>query len=314
MTAVQVLKKWRENYYVSNALAAVARPAYLVSQRLSGRLKRTIRKNGVAVRLPNGQILRFARDAGVDLASLLFWSGMDGFEPKTAKTLCFFFERSATFVDVGANYGYYSMLAALWNPQLRVVSFEPVPQIYKGLQKNIALNGIGDRVEPYQVALSDTTGRANFLLPPSEGNDLESTGTLVSDGWQSRKQSTAFEVETVRFDDFEGQHPMKLDVVKIDVEDFEAGVLRGMQKTILRDRPFIVTEVLWREHKNEKTRLMIESLGYMPYWITPSGYVRVSNFDFKRKNNTDFLLSPVSVPGEVISDLELLWARRQHRD
>jgi len=58
-----------------------------------------------------------------------FWNGLEGFEPDTSRTLRFFFETTATFVDVGANYGFYSLLAALWNQVLRVVAFEPVPQM-----------------------------------------------------------------------------------------------------------------------------------------------------------------------------------------
>jgi len=303
------LRRLRENYYVSNALATVARPLHLIFRRFGLQLQTTVKKNGAAIRLPNGRTLRFARDAGINLANLLFWQGLEGFEPYTAKTLCFFFERSETFADVGANYGYYSMLGALWNPRLRVVAFEPVPQIYGGLEKNIKLNLLGDRVTPHQVALSDRTGKAAFFLPPSESRDFESTGTLVHESWQNRKHSPSFEVDTTRFDDFERSHPMRLDVVKIDVEDFEAGVLRGMRETICRDRPFIVCEVLPREHKNAGTKEILGILGYTPYWITPSGYIKVSHFDFTREF-TDFLLAPVSVPGEVVTDLELLWAQR----
>jgi hypothetical protein len=114
-------------------------------------------------------------------------------------------------------------------------------------------------------------------------------------------------VETVSFDDFERQYPCKLDLVKIDVEDFEADVLAGMKHTIRRDQPFIVCEILPRLHRNERTRETVASLGYTPYWITASGYIRVSRFDFERTWSHDFLLSPVAVPGEVLTDLEPLW-------
>jgi len=117
-------------------------------------------------------------------------------------------------------------------------------------------------------------------------------------------------VETTCFDDFERTHPMKVDLVKIDVEDFEAGVLAGMERTIRRDRPFIVCEILPREHRNERTREVVESLGYSPYWITPFGYIRASHFDFERRFSQDFLLSPVSPPSEVITNLESFWALR----
>jgi hypothetical protein len=104
---------------------------------------------------------------------------------------------------------------------------------------------------------------------------------------------------------------MKIDLMKIDVEDFEADVLIGMQETIRRDHPFIVCEILPRnrEHKNERTREVIQSLGYTAYWITPAGLIRVSRFDFEREF-TNFLLSPVSLPGEVVDDPRHLWELR----
>jgi hypothetical protein len=61
-----------------------------------------------------------------------------------------------------------------------------------------------------------------------------------------------------------------------------------------------------REHKNERTRQVIEGLNYTAYWITSAGYIRVSRFDFERPF-TNFLLSPVSVPGDVLPDPLPLW-------
>jgi hypothetical protein len=107
---------------------------------------------------------------------------------------------------------------------------------------------------------------------------------------------------------------MHVDLIKIDVEDFEADVLRGMVGIVRRDQPFIVCEILPRnrEHKNERTLQALESLDYTAYWMTPSGYIRVSRFDFER-DSTNFLLSPVSVPGEVLSDPNPLWEARQRQ-
>ena len=305
------LNSVRENYYVSGILAAVAKPIHFACSRLSTQIERKVKKNAVAILLPNGRILRVARDAGVSMGSLLFWKGLNGHEPKTSETTRFFFDKISTFVDVGANYGFYSILGALWNPKLHVVSFEPVPQVHRGLTKNIALNRLEEQVSAHQLALADRTGTATLYLPTTESKDYETTGTLVTDSWQSRQHSPEIVVETVRFDDFERTHPMKVDLVKIDVEDFEAGVLAGMELTIRRDRPFIVCEILPRHHRNERTRQIVESLGYTPYWITPSGYIRVSRFDFERTSSQDFLLSPVSLPGEVVTDLEAFWALRE---
>lgn len=74
------------------------------------------------------------------MASLLFWGGIDGNEPETSKTLRALFERATTFVDVRANYGVYTLLAGLWNPNLQVIAFEPLVPIYEGLKKNVQQN------------------------------------------------------------------------------------------------------------------------------------------------------------------------------
>jgi FkbM family methyltransferase len=313
MSISRLLKRWRENYYCSAVLAAAAKPVYGFARSVSSQIERKIRKNGLALALPVGRTLRLDRDAGVTVASVLFWKGLAGYEEHTSKTLRFFFERATTFVDVGANYGIYSMMAALWNPNLRVMAFEPVPQIFDALRRNVALNGLEERISLHQVALADQTGTATFYLPSSGSNDLEATGTLAAASWQASRQSPTIEVRTARFDDWQPL-PAKINLVKIDVEDFEASVLTGMEQTIRRDRPFIVCEILPRSHRNEKTRQVLASLEYTPYWITPSGYIRVSSFDFERRDLRDFLLSPVTPPGEVISNPAVFWDLRQGDD
>jgi FkbM family methyltransferase len=305
------LKRWRENYYLSALLANSAKPVHHLSRHLALELQRKIRKNGVTIQLPNRRTMTIARDTGIGMASLLFWHGIEGHEPDTSRTLRFFFERAANFIDVGANCGLYSMLGPLWNPNLQVVAFEPVPAIFQGLQRNVRLNHLESSVRCENVALSSQSGRATLFLPTPQALDLESTGTLVPDSWQARKGSPELDVETVRFDDYERRQPMHVDLVKIDVEDFEARVLEGMHATIMRDRPFIVCEVLSRSHRNQRTREIVEALNYQPYWITPMGHIRVPHFDFSRGNLTDFLLSPVSTSDPVIADLNTLWELRQ---
>jgi len=301
-------KRWRENYYFSRVLSATTKPLHSVCSGVAQQLQNKVKRNGAEIRLPNGTTMFVAKNAGVSLASSLFWHGLDGHEPETVRTLRFFFEQSSVFLDVGANYGFYSLLAALWNPNLRVVAFEPLQPIYEGLKKNVALNHVDGRVVCENLALSSQSGTATFYLPKAEGEDFESTGTLATNSWQVRQKAQPLQVETIRLDEYESRHPMKVDLMKIDVEDFEADVLLGMQGIIRRDHPFIVCEILPRnrEHKNERTREVIESLGYTAYWITPAGYIRVSRFDFER-DFTNFLLSPVSVPGEVVDDLGRLW-------
>src|SRR5437899_9728183 len=113
--ASRVLKRWRENYYLSLILSEIARPLYIFCTQVASEIQKKVRRNGITIRLPNGQKMRMARNAGVALATTLFWHGLEGYECETSQTLRFFFARSATFIDVGANYGFYSMLGAFCN-------------------------------------------------------------------------------------------------------------------------------------------------------------------------------------------------------
>lgn len=195
------LKRCRDNHHVGSFLATIARPLHSACLGLATQIRRTVHKDSAAIRLPNGKIIRIARDSGVWIATALFWHGLDGHEPETSRTLRFLFERSATFIDVGANYGFYSLLGALWNPNLRVVAFEPVSQIHEGLRQNVALNRLEDRIVCENLVLADRSGKATFFLPGgegkrSEGKDLDSSGTLVADGWQARRNSPRIEVDS----------------------------------------------------------------------------------------------------------------------
>lgn len=295
-------------------LGRSAKPIERICSRIAQQLKRSVRKNGVRLRLPNSRAMRVAKDSGIWLSSLLFWDGIDGYEPATSKTLRFFFTRVQTFIDVGANYGLYSIMGALWNPRLQVTAFEPSPSIYAGLKRNVSLNDLEGQVISENFALSDRSGKAILHLPANEGKDAEATGTLSADSWQVRQHAAAIEIEAASFDDYEVAHPQKVDLIKIDVEDFEAAVLTGMRRIILRDRPFVVCEILPRlkEHKNRRTLEIIKSLNYFAYWITPCGYIRVTDFDFDR-SYTDFLLSPIEVPGEVVTDVNSFWTLSQRQ-
>ena len=92
----RLLKRWRDNYYLSQLLAYSAKPLWLVSSQAVLHLEQKVRKNSVTIRLPNGKNMFIGRNSGIGVASLLFWHGLDGFEPETSRTLRFLFEHTAT--------------------------------------------------------------------------------------------------------------------------------------------------------------------------------------------------------------------------
>jgi FkbM family methyltransferase len=124
-----------------------------------------------------------------------------------------------TFVDIGAHYGYFTILAArALGPGGRVVSFEPHPAFHRRLLRNIELNELSAEVTTYQIALA------------------AHSGTAVMGGWDERvpMASDGGNVRVMPFDDVCEEQGIRPDVVKIDVFGAEGDVLRGMKKA-LRD-------------------------------------------------------------------------------
>lgn len=131
------------------------------------------------------------------------------------------------FVDVGANIGYFSLMASkLVGPSGRVFAVEASPRIFKLLQENIKLNGSGNIVA-INVAASDTAG----TLPIYIGNEtnLGRTSTVKSYALQQdQKLETQIEAkplpDIVDIDDL-----LRARIIKIDVEGAEASVIKGIK-------------------------------------------------------------------------------------
>jgi FkbM family methyltransferase len=143
----------------------------------------------------------------------------------------------STFVDVGSNIGYYSILAAV-KLGAKVVAFEPQSSIADLLQQSADYNGVSSSVRVMRAALYDRTDVMRMtMLPGNTGGSrlvcLDAAGALPSP------------VPVIVFDDWHADNPMpSVSVCKIDTEGSELQVLRGMLRLIDRDAPAIVMEVV----------------------------------------------------------------------
>jgi FkbM family methyltransferase len=140
------------------------------------------------------------------------------------------------FVDAGANFGIYTLVASkLVGETGRVVAIEPTAQSFAMLSQNIALNGLTNTLT-LPIALSERTGRAWLYHGPDPvRNSL------------GKEPSWAGEAEEVLTESLDGvlrkasiEH---VDVVKIDVEGAEELVLRGARNTLKTMRPIIIFEI-----------------------------------------------------------------------
>lgn len=130
------------------------------------------------------------------------------------------------FVDIGANQGLYSLIAAQ-NPKCRqVIAFEPVPTTHARLAANVALNGGAERTALHLLAISDSAGEVTINV------SADHTGTATLAGREGASGAGGVTIETIDAPLVDpllaGELPM---FVKIDVEGLEAVVIAELAKT-----------------------------------------------------------------------------------
>lgn len=150
--------------------------------------------------------------------------------------------------DVGANVGFYSLLASvLVGSQGKVYAFEPLPQNLRFLIRHLELNRVGN-VSAFETAISDRSGVARFQ--EARNNSM---GKLAESGSLTVNTTTIDELVACG----ECAPP---DLLKIDVEGAELAVLQGARQTLATRRPTLFLATHGQEIHGECCRLL-KSLG-----------------------------------------------------
>jgi FkbM family methyltransferase len=174
---------------------------------LKKRLRRTIQRFGYDVHRIGG--MRLGRDHMADIKLLCGGSVQ-------------------TILDVGANVGQAARGFLEEFPQALIYSFEPFPEAYAALQRNVATE---PRVRPINLALGDKPGKA--LLGVQHGSDLNSflsPAPAAQEYIDARAITPAgqCEVEVSTLDRFcDTERVARADLLKIDTQGFELNVLKG---------------------------------------------------------------------------------------
>ncbi|HEX5224237.1 MAG TPA: FkbM family methyltransferase, partial [Solirubrobacteraceae bacterium] len=157
------------------------------------------------------------------------------------------------FVDVGANVGFYTMLAA--RRGARVEAFEPTPEACVVLERGIALNSVGSLAQVHRAACGSEAGTARFTT------GLDISNHLVGD------QEPGIDVPVVTLDaELAGTDP-GIAMLKVDAEGHDLDVLRGGLRTIERLLPVILVEI-WTGGAGPLA--LLERYGYRPFTYDPA--------------------------------------------
>ena len=257
----------------------------------------------IQVEVEPGTTIRLACNPTSYLAKVLFWEGVRGFEYNVVRVFIDLAKRAKRFVDVGANIGYYSLVAAAVNPAIEVVSFEPMPAAFRYLKRNLALNGF-EHVKAEEVALSDVEGSATFFVAKNpKFTDVEHHlgGMSSLDAEQAVRAGEAEEVE-VKTDTLDHYVQNKLqkniDLLKLDTEATEHLVLRGAEHVLASHRPVVFCEVLPGKIEKELEEIF-KRHDYRMYRAEADRLVPVDGLGHDRSSTNDHVMAHAASAEEI---------------
>lgn len=129
-------------------------------------------------------------------------------------------------IDIGANIGYYTLIAAkLVGKNGKVYAFEPEPINFSFLKKSVGINNYKNAVCE-QKAVSNKTGVTRLFV--NKRSIL--SYSIVMGGMDY------IDIETVKLDDYFKDKNSKVNIIKVDIEGAEALALEGMQKILNENR------------------------------------------------------------------------------
>jgi FkbM family methyltransferase len=169
----------------------------------------------------------------------------------------------STVLDVGANVGYFSILARELGASVH--AFEPNPLVRALLTRSVSLGPGGIEVVP--VACSDHEGAMLLYLAEPGNTGMTSLTAPTSVSAERRR-----EVEVIKLDDYVRAAGLRPDVVKIDVEGHEREVLAGAEWMLETARPIVIAETGGAE-----TIEFMRELGYVPHRILEDGSTILHN-------------------------------------
>lgn len=175
-------------------------------------------------------------------------------------------EPGGVVYDIGANIGYFTMLAArrVGNGG-QIYAFEPVRRNAAAIMRSAELNHF-DNVTVYERAVGAAGGIAELNLARHIGGAM-----LASIGAPPDKVGS-FPVEVVAIDDFIDEMRLRPpSLIKVDVEGAELDVLRGMTRTLIAYAPVLIVELddATETGLDEKTAKLADLLGGLDYSLTP---------------------------------------------
>ena len=262
-------------------------------------IKSKILKSEVNSLSKSGEITIKSNGTTISMPDDMLWAFENGeyYERNVNYFLDLIFSKyeKPVFIDIGANYGYYTVKFATDCSQ--VICFEPVSSTHRILAENIKSNQLSN-VTTHKLGLSNENGELTINLYSSSGNNSIFERNIPDEHPLKKIGIEKIQLETLD-ELLQTQNNIAPDIIKIDVEGAELKVLEGAAATISAFQPTIVIEYSEttsidagynREKMLEKFRLP----GYVVYGIAedPNDFRLIAEKDFASEQISNLIIVP----------------------
>jgi FkbM family methyltransferase len=186
-------------------------------------------------------------------------------------------DNKKVFVDIGANIGFFTLMAMNNKGFQTAITIEPTPDTFKRLKRNVVANELEERVRLYNKAIGKESAQLKL-----QQNEFHTGGNAVI---EESNNKSLISVEVVPFTDILEESPdveiADIGFIKIDVEGFELNVLRGMKNVLeeLASETLIFIEI---RKKDENPEAVKEILSENSFKVIDS---KGANFLYKKLTN-----------------------------
>lgn len=223
----------------------------------------------IAVNVPDiGRELRlFVHSGGEYISQRL--QELKVWEPTETTCFCTLVKPGDHVLDVGANIGYYSILAAhLTGPAGKVICVEPHPGNFALLKRNLRINGVARHVEAIRAAASAKGGPMRLFCSPVNSGDHRT--------YKSDEARHSLMVKTLALGELMSKHSHRFALVKIDCQGAEEDIFRGMEDSLSNpsQRPQAIIVEFWPyglETNGGYASRFLDRLASLPYKIVEIG-------------------------------------------
>lgn len=255
----------------------------------------------IKLELTGGRSFLFKSDGRDQIASRLYWAGFNGHEPETILIYRHLLKRSRVIIDVGASTGLFTLIAGAECADGEIHAFEPVPETFEYMVKNIAANQFGN-VKSVCACVLDSDGETTLYLNRSPA--LPMTASTLKD---YRTADRTILAESIKLDTYVAKNGLSaVDLIKIDAEGSDPQVLEGALEVMKAHKPVIICEVLYN-HTDVQLQKILDGAEYRYFSIRTEGLEPVDTIlgdsDYKYRN---YLFVPNSKVPEILEGMSVV--------